>query len=52
MNQIGYQTPWWLFLGILAVYIALSLFIGGKKAYFEPYLEPKEENEPTPEAQI
>jgi hypothetical protein len=41
-------TPWWLFLGIVASYVVLSLVIGGKKAYFEPFVEPPEEKEATP----
>jgi hypothetical protein len=40
--QPGYETTWPLFLGIIAVYVVVSLLIGGKKTYFEPYEEPAE----------
>ncbi len=38
----GFDTPWPLFLLIIAGYLALSLFVlGAKKVYFEPYDEKK-----------
>jgi hypothetical protein len=39
----GFHTPWILFIGILAAYLAISLMIGGKKAYFEPDPDIKDE---------
>jgi hypothetical protein len=33
----GYVTTWLPFLVLLAGYIGISLAIGGKKAYFEPF---------------
>lgn len=42
-----FQTSWPLFLGIILAYLALSLVIGGKKVYFEPF-EGKEEEKPEP----
>ncbi len=45
MDQMGYQTGPWLFLVILATYIILSLVIGGKKTYFDPFVEPPEEKD-------
>lgn len=38
-----FVTPVFLFIGIIAVYTIISLAIGGKKTYFEPYNEPAEE---------
>jgi hypothetical protein len=37
------HTPWELFLGIIALYVVVSLVIGGKKAYFDPWQEPTPE---------
>jgi hypothetical protein len=52
MHPADYQTPWALFLFIIAAYVVLSLFIlGAKKVYFEPYVEseePKSPAEPMP----
>ena len=40
----------YLFIGILISYIVLCLVLGAKKAYFEPFVEPPEEADPTPTA--
>lgn len=40
-----FQTSWPLFLGILTAYLLLSLAIGGKSVYFEPF-NGKEESKP------
>jgi hypothetical protein len=34
------STTWPIFLAIVAAYVVLSLMIGAKKAYFEPWDEP------------
>jgi hypothetical protein len=51
MNET-FQTTWPFFLLLLAGYIALSLFLGAKGVYFEPYVEKEEEKKaesaPTP----
>ena len=39
----SFQTTWPLFLAIIFGYLALSLFIGGKKVYFEPFEDKEEE---------
>ncbi|HEY9680128.1 MAG TPA: hypothetical protein V6C86_00875 [Oculatellaceae cyanobacterium] len=44
-------TSWWLFLIIIFGYVALSLFIGGKRVFFEPFTEPPEEAENTPKTE-
>jgi hypothetical protein len=46
-----FATPWWLFIGIVAGYVVLSLFLGAKKTYFEPFVEPPEEPETKPASQ-
>lgn len=34
------HTPWFVFLTIIGVYVALSLYVlGAKKVFFEPYIE-------------
>jgi len=38
----GYETTWPVFLGIVALYIVVSLIIGARKAYFEPWQENSE----------
>lgn len=50
--DMGYQTPWWAFVAMLAGYIVLSLALGGKGTYFEPYVEKSEESDAkaTPQA--
>jgi hypothetical protein len=45
MNET-FQTTWPFFLLLLAGYIALSLFLGAKGVYFEPYVEKEEEKKP------
>lgn len=43
MHPADFQTPAGLFILIVAGYLALSLFVlGGKKVYFEPYVEKDE----------
>jgi hypothetical protein len=42
---MGYETTWPVLLAIIAAYVAISLVIGGKKAYFEPHQdEPESED--------
>jgi hypothetical protein len=41
-----FATGPYLFIAIIFGYILLCLFIGGKKAYFEPFVEPPEEAAP------
>lgn len=49
MDQVPtFNTPVLLFIGILAAYIGLCLMIGGKKTYFDPYVEKPEEPEANP----
>jgi hypothetical protein len=43
-----FATPPLLFIGILVGYIVLCLVLGAKKTYFEPFVEPTKEAEPTP----
>jgi hypothetical protein len=50
MEIATFATGPYLFIAIIVGYVLLSLFIGGKKAYFEPFVEPPEEAEPTPAA--
>ena len=40
-----YITPVFLFLGIIATYTIISLVIGGKKTYFDPYTDQPETEE-------
>lgn len=50
----GYQTfatPWWLFIVIVVGYVVLSLALGAKKTYFDPFVEPAEEAENQPKTQ-
>jgi hypothetical protein len=42
---MGYETTWPVLLAIIALYVAISLAIGGKKAYFEPHQEEPESEE-------
>ena len=52
MDPNGYPTTAPLFIGIIAVYVLLSLFLlGGKKLFFEPFVEPPEEKDVTPKPQ-
>ncbi|HEY9775168.1 MAG TPA: hypothetical protein V6C81_15490 [Planktothrix sp.] len=53
MDQ-GFVTTWPLFLAILAGYIGISLVIGGKKAYFEPFDDEEKppESKPPEEHQV
>ena len=47
-----FQTPWPLFLGILAAYLLLSLAIGAKSVYFDKFNgkeEPKPETPTVPD---
>jgi hypothetical protein len=44
----GYVTTWPLFLAILVGYIGISLVIGGRKAYFEPFDVEENAAEPKP----
>jgi len=43
MENIGFHTTWPIFLAIVFGYLGLSLFIGGKKIYFDKFEEPKED---------
>ncbi len=45
--DMGYQTPWPLFLTILGGYVALSLVLGASGVYFKPFVEPPEEKDAT-----
>ncbi len=38
-----FQTTWPFFVLLLAGYVILSLFLGGKGVYFEPYIEKEDE---------
>jgi hypothetical protein len=40
-----HPTPAWLFIIIVLGYLALSLLIGGKKVFFDPFKEAPEEPE-------
>ena len=43
-----FQTTWPLFLGILAAYMILSLVIGAKSVYFDPFKAKEEAKPETP----
>lgn len=48
MHPADFQTPALLFLAIVSGYLLLSLFVlGGKKVYFDPYVEKDEPTSPT-----
>lgn len=43
MHPADFQTPAVLFIAIVLGYLVLSLFVlGGKKVYFEPFVEKDE----------
>ncbi|MDR3615669.1 MAG: hypothetical protein P4L53_19075 [Candidatus Obscuribacterales bacterium] len=44
----SFQTTWPLFLTILIGYLALSLVIGAKSIYFEPFNGKEDEKPETP----
>ncbi len=47
MHPADFQTPAVLFIIIVGGYLALSLFVlGGKKVYFDPYVEKDEPASP------
>ncbi|HEY9730439.1 MAG TPA: hypothetical protein V6C89_00915 [Drouetiella sp.] len=51
MHPADFQTPALLFILIVAGYLVISLFVlGGKKVYFDPYVEKDEPATPHPPA--